>query len=273
MTPSALILKRWFASCVAVAFLMAADWSLAQTPEVVDLPTRPGVTQRMLLLTPTTPVQAAVVLLVGGHGGLQIASNGSVTWGEGNFLARTRQQFADSGLLVALVDAPSDRQTAPYLNGLRQTAEHVQDLQAVIAYLRQLASRPVVLIGTSRGTQSAAWAALQLRTADAAKRPDGLVLTATILTDPHSRAVPEMPLEQLTLPVLISHHEQDACRHCRFSGIPAMAARIKAPLKVLSYQGGHDVGDPCGARAYHGFNGIETRVVADIATWIQEAVR
>ena len=252
--------------------MAAAGWSGAQTAEVVDLPTRPGVTQRMLLLTPTGPAHAAVVLLAGGHGGLQIAADGSIAWGEGNFTIRTRQQFAELGMVAAVVDAPSDRQNPPYLSGFRQTPEHAQDLQAVIAELHKRTGKPVVLVGTSRGTQSAAWAALQLRTAEASQRPDGLVLTSTILTDRQTRAVPQMPLEQLTLPVLVSHHEQDGCQLCSFSDIPAMTAKIKAPLKVLSYQGGKNVGDPCEARAYHGFNGIESRVVADIAAWVRDAV-
>jgi len=44
----------------------------AQTQRVVDIPTRTGVTQRMLVLAPGSP-KAAVVLLAGGHGGLQIS--------------------------------------------------------------------------------------------------------------------------------------------------------------------------------------------------------
>jgi hypothetical protein len=34
-------------------------------------------------------------------------------------------------------DAPSDRQSAPYLGGFRQTTAHVEDVKAVIAWLRQ----------------------------------------------------------------------------------------------------------------------------------------
>jgi len=61
---------------------------------VVDVPTRPGVTQRFVLLTPTQP-KAVVVLFAGGHGGLQIQDNGSFRWGTGNFLVRSRQSFAE----------------------------------------------------------------------------------------------------------------------------------------------------------------------------------
>jgi hypothetical protein len=132
-------------SVAVVAFVapMLSITAIAQaTQKVVDIPTRPGVTQRMIVLTPPAP-KAAVVLLAGGHGGLQIYPNGSMGWGGGNFLVRSRQMFADHGLVVAIVDAPSDHQYPPYLSGFRQTPEHVADLKAVIAWLRENARVPV----------------------------------------------------------------------------------------------------------------------------------
>jgi hypothetical protein len=98
--------------CVLSCFARADG----QTSKVVDLPTRPGVSQRMVVLSPPEP-KAAVILFAGGHGGLQISSVGSFHWGNGNFLVRSRQLFVDQGLLVAVVDAPSDRQSPPYLGG------------------------------------------------------------------------------------------------------------------------------------------------------------
>ena len=42
-----------------------------------------------------------------------------------------------------------------------------------------------------------------------------------------------------------------------------------APRKqLLSFKGGENQGDPCEARAYHGFNGIESDVVAQTAAWM-----
>lgn len=147
---------------VATAIVALSLAAIAQTTEkVVDIPTRPGVTQRMLVVTPPEP-KAAAVLLAGGDGGLQIFPNGSMKWGNGNFLVRARQLFAEQGLMVAVVDAPSDRQSPPYLRGFRQTPQHAADLGAVIARLRENAKAPVWLVGTSRGTQSAAYAATKL---------------------------------------------------------------------------------------------------------------
>lgn len=258
-----LIIKQLAAaSILALSFAASAQ----TTQQVVDIPTRPGVTQRMLVLTPPEP-KAAVVLLPGGHGGLQIFANGSMKWGDGNFLIRSRQLFTEQGLMVAVVDAPSDRQSPPYLGGFRQTLEHAADLKAVIAWLRENAKAPVWLVGTSRGTQSAAYVATELA---AAEGPDGVVLTSTILTEDKGRPVPAMPLGKIRVPVLVVHHEQDGCSLCAFSALPPLMAKLAATPRsqLLSFTGGQSRGDPCEAFAYHGFNGIETAVVQQVAAWV-----
>lgn len=256
--------------CGVALWAVGLGMGLAQTTQVLDLHTRPGVSQRVLFITPPpAEVQASVVLMVGGHGGLLMNPAGSLRWGAGNFLARSRTLFAERGLAVALVDAPSDRQNPPYLSGFRQSPDHAADLKAVVAELRQRFGKPVVLVGTSRGTQSVAAVALSLRDAGG---PDGLVLTSSILKDPKSRALPEMPLAQLTVPILVAHHEQDGCSACLASDLPLLTAPITAPLTVRRYTGGSNTGDPCEAMSHHGFNGLEAQVVQDIADWIRVAV-
>jgi dienelactone hydrolase len=259
---------RHLLSLLIAALLL---WPLAQAaaqpaPKVVDIPTRPGVTQRMLVLSPPEP-KAAVLLFAGGHGGLQIGAGGAFKWGSGNFVVRSRQLFADQGLVVAVIDAPSDRQSPPYLGGFRQRPEHVADVKAAIAWLRDNARLPVWLIGTSRGTQSVAYVATE---AHGAEGPDGIVLSSTILTDDNGRPVPAMPLGNIRIPVLVVHHEQDGCAHCAFADVPALMAKLGgAPKKaLLSFKGGGNWGDPCEAFAYHGFNGLERDVVQQTAAWL-----
>lgn len=261
-------MKRFFVLVhLLLTVFVSTAWAQV-TQRVVDIPTRPGVTQRILLLSPENP-KSAVILFPGGHGGLRISSSGGFTWGEGNFLVRTREMFAAQGLLVAIVDAPSDRQSPPYLGGFRQTPEHVADIKAVIAWLKQQAKVPVWLVGTSRGTQSAAFIATQLPVADGG--PDGLVLTSTILNDDKSRAVPEMDLNKVAVPVLVVHHRHDGCKHCNYSEIPRLMDKLSAsPRKeLLTFDGGQDRGDSCEAFAHHGFNGIEKDVVIKVAQWVE----
>ena len=250
-----------------LALLAISSPLWAQTQRVVDIPTRPGVTQRMVVLGVEKP-KASVVLLAGGHGGLQITSSGVFKWGEKNFVVRSRQLFASHGLTVAVVDAPSDRQNHPFLGGFRQKPEHVADIKAVIAWLKQQAGIPVWLVGTSRGTQSAAFIATQLAPADGG--PEGVVLTSSILADTRSRPLPKMPLGRIQVPTLVVHHKQDGCEHCKYTDLPQLMDKLTAaPRKeLLTFEGGRSEGDPCEAMAYHGFNGIEEDVVAKIAQWI-----
>ena len=250
-----------------LAALLIATSASAQSVRTIDIPTRPGATQRFLIITPDKP-KAAVILFAGGDGGLTLEADGRIPKLAGNFLVRSRQQFADQGLTTVVIDAPSDRQSPPYLSGSRQTAEHVSDVKAVIAWLREQAKIPVWLIGTSRGTQSAAYIATQLPLAEGGA--DGIVLTSSIVRDQRSRAVPEMALDRVRIPVLVAHHRQDGCRVCLFADVPPVLERLTAtPRKELMvFDGGISVGDPCEARAYHGFNGIEREVIERIATWI-----
>jgi pimeloyl-ACP methyl ester carboxylesterase len=253
---------------VNLSFLVfgSVTWTRA-AERVVDIPTRPGVTQRFLLSGPAHP-EAAVILFPGSHGGLQISSDGRLKWGEDNFLVRTRGMFAAQGLLVAVVDAPSDRQNAPFLGGFRYRPEHVADIKAVIAWLKQQAKVPVWLIGTSMGTQSAAIIGIRLPVA--AGGPDGLVLTSTILGVGKGKPVPDLLLGKIGVPVLVVHHRQDECEHCPYSEVHRLMAGLSAsPRKeLLTVDGGQTRQNPCSALTYHGFFGIERDVITKIAQWI-----
>src|SRR5262249_47351169 len=168
---------------------------------------------------------------------------------------------------VVVVDAPSDRQMPPYLSGFRGTSKHVNDLKAVIARVRKQADVPVWLVGTSRGTESAAYTATYLAGRDG---PDGLVLTSTILSDNKESPVTSLQLDRVRIPVLVVHHMNDGCRHCFYAHISRLTDGLtNAPKKeLIPVQGGQSEGDPCEARSYHGFNGVESEVVGKIVAWV-----
>lgn len=127
----------------------------ARAETLVEIPTRPGVALRFLLLEPPGPPRANLILLAGGEGLLKLSAEGELGAGRGNFLVRTRQGWADMGFRVAVVDAPSDMPRG-LLGDFRERAEHAADIAAVSDYLRRGAALPVWLAGTSRGTTSAA---------------------------------------------------------------------------------------------------------------------
>lgn len=254
---------RTFAS--ALLFVLALCAHAAEG--VIDVPSRSGVTQRFTFTQPPD-AKAAVILFAGGHGGLQIGDSGHPAWGRGNFLVRSAPLFAEQQLAVAIIDAPSDRQSPPHLSGFRQTAEHAEDVKAVVAWLRTNTKLPVWLVGTSRGTQSAA--SVASRMAQSGAGVDGLVLTASIVNDARSRNVQDLGVDALKVPILVVHHEQDACRYTLYKDVPRLMDKLNsAPRKeLMSYRGGENFGDPCEAQSYHGFRGLEKEVVARIAAWI-----
>lgn len=251
--------------------LLLACCACAQAQQVVDLPTRAGVTERLLVLQPADPA-AVVVLISGGAGHVDIASNGFVRR-DTNFLVRSRGLFAQENLAVLVPDVPSDRRLPPYLRGdFRASPEHAADLGAAVAWARErFPGKPVWLVGTSRGTQSAAHAALRLQGAQA---PDGIVLSSTILArsrnpDEAGAPVAEMDLTALKQPVLVVHHEQDPCGVCPPAKLPQLMQHLPAGAVLKTYAGGVSQGGACDPFSHHGYNGIEPRVVADIAGWIK----
>jgi hypothetical protein len=249
----------------ALAALLAAALvpAFAQPAEVVDLPTRPGVTERVLAIAPDAP-KATVILLAGGPGRVRIDSNGDTR--NGNFLVRSRALFAQQQLATVVLDSPSDHPNGMTV-AFRESDEHVSDVVAAIEWARKRWGKPVWLVGTSRGTQSAAYVAkATLGTRDS---PDGIVLTSSILA--RSRRDPGTPvqeegLQSLRVPVLVVHHEADPCPICA----PSLLGELKLPAnsKIVMESGGISTGDPCEAFSHHGYNGIEGAVVADIAAFI-----
>src|SRR5690348_791462 len=250
-----------------IALLLLAASNAALAEELIRLPTRPGVTQPFWVMTPQGPPVATVILFTGGPG--LLFSNRKAVLNSKNFLIRSRDKFAAAGFLVVSVDGPSD-----HLEGLddvfRGSAEHAQDIASVIAYVRQKAAVPVWLIGTSRGTTSAANVAARLKTGG----PDGLVMTSSIVAATRVLAPVQSIVDvgQIGVPTLFVHNKDDACMATPYAAVPALMAKFThAPRKeLITVSGGSTpLSDPCEALSRHGYIGIEDEVVAKIVAWIK----
>lgn len=233
--------------------------------QMLTLSSRPGVTQRLLLLEPVGKPVASLILFTGGEGSLKLSDSGQLRAGVGNFLVRTRQRWAEQGFQVAVVDAPSDHPDNISRNDFRSSAEHAADMAVVIDELRRRAAVPVWLVGTSRGTTSAAAIGIRLQA-----RVAGLVLTSTINHDRGNVAAMDLP--QLSLPVLLVQHRHDQCKESLPANVqPILDGLLKAqPHALLEFDGGQDRGDPCQPWAAHGYNGIENEVISQVAAWIKQ---
>jgi pimeloyl-ACP methyl ester carboxylesterase len=263
----------------AIALLFALPHAVAQTQlktEVVTVEVRPGATMSYLGVTGSDPPKAAVILLAGGNGALNLGPSGAIGSNlAANFLIRVRGQFARQGFYVAALDAASDKQGG--MDGpTRLSPQHSQDIAKVIAEVKKRTGLPVWLVGTSAGTLSAASAAARIAQADL--RPTGVVLTSVMTAlssaDNCGKTVYDASLAAIKVPVFIVSHRDDVCA-CSPGGA-AVGAKVLAALTGTSAKehrlvtgGSPPLSGPCDARAPHGFFGIEDSVVAVIADWIK----
>ena len=239
------------------------------TREVHDIPSR-GERTRLLVETAAAPV-AVAILFAGGKGAVRLTGDGRIGWGNGNFVIRSRVHLLRNGITTAIFDAPTDQ---PYdlRLGFRGSADHATDIGAAIAHLRARYGKPVWLIGTSRGTNSVANAAIRLGDRGA----DGIVLTASVLAwNEKGDNLLDFALEKIVVPVLVAHHEADECWATSPSDVPELVSRLTAAEQVETrlYGGGVAQGNECHPFHYHGFHGIEGQVAGDIAAWIKRLTR
>jgi hypothetical protein len=236
---------------------------------------------------PLAPI-AVLMLFTGGDGRLNLAI-GQLNTGSPNFLVRTRYHFAAERYVVAVVDAASDflahnhadttdANGFPHGSGLLghrlpnrlHGDKHLQDLTAVMSDLRaRYPALPLWAVGTSRGTVSAAVAAVAV-----IPPPDGVVLTSSLTGPSAFEDLNGVNLETVGVPALIVSHRDDGCSVTKPEDSKALKQRFAASprVRVLMFQGGSTpVSDPCDPLSAHGFFGIEQKVIEDIAKWIRRA--
>jgi hypothetical protein len=238
--------------------------------EIVSVPTRPGVTVRVMLVAPAGEPSATLLMFPGGFGNNHFReSDGKVVPG-GNFLVRTAKHFAPRGILVAVIDTPSD-QPQGMDDAFRMGKAHLEDVTKVLQMLEAKTPAPIYLAGTSRGSLSIAALGPSIKD----PHVKGLVLT-TSLGDAgrgrnRSATVFDAPLKRITLPVLVVHHREDACWASTFSAATGIPAALSGSPKVdfVAVSGGDPPrSEPCEAFAAHGFVGRELLVVGVITDWI-----
>jgi hypothetical protein len=253
--------SRCFGAWLVV--LAACGAAMARADQLVTLPTRGGVTVSYWYM-PRANASATLVLLPGGAGGIGLRDGRPQS---GNFLVRSRDLFAAEGFNVAIVGRPSD--VADMDTGFRAGAAHMQDLGLVIDDLLTRTNAPLWLVGTSRGTVSAAAAAIAI----GPPRLAGVVLTSSITAFKLPGAVPTQRLGEVRLPVLVLHHEKDACPSCAPHEVSWIVSGLtQAPVKKLLWASGGEGarGDPCEAFHWHGYVGMEAQAVQWIASWVRQ---
>ena len=252
---------RWLA--VLLALLMTAAGARAEDA-LLNVRSREGVSISYWWM-PRPDAWATVLLFSGGGGGIGLSSGQPRS---GNFLIRSRDDFARAGLNVALIGNPSDQRTIS--PAWRRSAEHAADVRAIVEDIRGRSPAPVWLIGTSQGTISAAAGAIAL-----GPLVQGVVLTSTLSGAQPGGSVPDVALERLAVPVLVHQHRQDSCRVTLPSMTRALMPRFtQAPVRrYMEVDGGTDPrGDPCEAFHWHGYIGMEAQAVQQLVDWMRQPV-
>jgi pimeloyl-ACP methyl ester carboxylesterase len=243
--------------------LLVATVALVAHAELLQIPTGRGDKTFPVYWERTVGATATVVLLAGGDGQVKFAADGKPRGN--NFLIRTWQQFATQKLNVAVVGTVDD---VPLSYEFRISDDHTSDLATVATTVRGLSAVPVWLVGTSRGTISAAATAIRY---DGKKLIDGIVLSSAVVGYKRPEAVSRQSIDKIHIPVLVYMHTNDGCVHCQWSDATAIGRKFKnAPVYgFMAISGGTEPsGDPCGSQHYHGFIGMEGRAVTDIVNWI-----
>jgi hypothetical protein len=193
---------------------------------------------RAVLIKPKAP-RGSVILLPGGDGAIRAGDHGDINGLRGNQLVRTRQAYAARGLAVLVADAGTD-------------------LKSAVDYMAAI-KRPVIVVGTSRGTLRAAEGIAR------GARPDALVLTSGFLSPDSGSGSNVMSIlgSPSALPrTLVIHHRQDSCRATLPAGVDPFIKWSAGRARVSWLSGGVENGDPCEAFGHHGFAGLDGQVVA-----------
>ena len=269
MIRSKIAALRFIALVFCVGLLLGLPSVARSQQEIVTLQTRPGVTQSYFLTSIPKDLGAAAILFSGSGGLIQLRSeNGQPKFNQGNFLVRSRAEFVKRGVVAAIFDAPSDQQAGWGMTDEFRLGEmHFVDVSAVAGDLaKRFPATPLFLIGTSRGTISAAATGARLGEGVA-----GVVLTST-LCRPASRKSKEpgpglskFDFATIKAPILFVHHANDQCELTPYSD----AARLsdKYPL-IRIYGGAPPRSGPCDPFSAHGYLGKEAETVEQIVNWM-----
>jgi hypothetical protein len=224
--------RFWITHVLAALTLIGVTCSAAMADETVSIGG-----SRAVLIKPGAP-RASVILMPGGSGAISPGEHGEINGLTGNQLVRTRKAYAARGLAVLVVDAGVD-------------------LSSAVQYMAAI-KRPVTVVATSRGTLRAAQGIA------AGARPDALVLTSGFLSAESGSGSNVMSIvgSPSALPrTLLIHHRNDGCRLTAPAGVQPFVQWSAGRARVAWLSGGSSQGDPCEARAYHGFNGLDGQVV------------
>jgi hypothetical protein len=240
---------------------------------------RENITVRYMVHKPQGLQKGLVVLFAGGNGDTGIEGNpktGKVTATGNNFLVRSAQLFAKYHYLAVTIDRPlvgadliPEFPLPVDFDRYRTSEDHGTDIEAVISKVNR-ERLPVFLAGVSRGALSAV---------AQNKLPIGIV--GILLSSPTTSKqesydnlyighpdYEKLQPDFVEVPVHVLAHAMDGCKESKPEDSEILHndfihAGVNSRFDELT--GGFELSDdPCQARTYHGFLGIENEAVKKI---------
>ena len=244
--------------------LFAAAWigtaQAAIQEEIVALPAAED--SKVLYLKSwedSAPPKAMAVLFTGSEGVVGLATKGIPKPGA-NFLVRNRAVFNRQGVATAVIDVPSHLREMS--DSYRMSRRHSDEVASVVKDMkRQFGDLPVFLVGTSRGTVSAAYAGAAMGTDIA-----GVVLTSSLFNATRSGpGISGFDYAKVKSKLLFVHHVDDACQFTPYY----MAESAAKGYQLVSVKGGNPAkSGPCDPFSAHGYFGVEGPTVRAITGWM-----
>lgn len=259
-------IKAILSAIVAVTLAFAVNLRVAHAGELVKVPTRTDI-KTTVFWQATQGATATLFVFPGGGGGFGKIEDG---WpSSNNFLVRTTKLWVAEGFNVAIFGRPNDSDELGYEDRISDI--HMQDVKAVLGWVKSKSAVPIWIIGTSRGTISTASTLINIQDSQIA----GGVVTSSVVSYKKAGALPKQYLKMIKTPVLVYHHEKDACELCKPYEVSGVLNGLKnSPIKKLMMVSGGEnpTGSPCEGNHWHGFIGMEPQAVAEISAWIKKPV-
>ena len=140
-----------------VLALLGATANAAPVEEITQLPSEGGALLPYLRVWDDEIAPTALAGQFNGGGGHIGLLERGIPRPRANFLVRSSALFLAQGIATALIETPTDQHLMS--GGFGASAGHARDVAAVVKDLQaKFAGLPVFLIGSSRGTVSAAHA-------------------------------------------------------------------------------------------------------------------